>query len=50
MMHLYPFSESGAETVFEHVLILVVTDDALVHTANVLGVECKRGLNPCCNG
>ena len=30
MMHLYPFSESGAETVFEHVLILVVMDDALV--------------------
>ena len=30
MMHLYPFSESGAETVFEHVLILVVMADALV--------------------
>ena len=49
MMHLYEVK--AVENVEnKKVLILVVMDDALVHTANVLGVECKRGLNPCCNG
>ena len=49
MMHLYSLDELLEEPK-KLVLILVVMDDALVHTRQQRTRDNRMGLNPCCNG